>query len=71
MAEIEILGGEPFVYENRLKAALKYIQNTGMQLKAISTNGIIYNEKCVRLLSSTKELDFFQSKCGCSNIRDL
>lgn len=60
MAEIEILGGEPFVYENRLKAALKYIQNTGMQLKAISTNGIIYNEKCVRLLSSTKELDFFQ-----------
>jgi radical SAM protein with 4Fe4S-binding SPASM domain len=54
-SSLEISGGEPFLFSEILLKTIKYCNSKGLKLKSISTNGSIYEEKCVKVLRSIKD----------------
>jgi radical SAM protein with 4Fe4S-binding SPASM domain len=56
---IDILGGEPFLYKNRLLYLLDFAKKNNIEINAISTNGLIFDEEIVKKIKETK-VNYFQ-----------
>ena len=52
--KLEILGGEPLIYKNRLLYVLKFAKENHMEVDSISTNGLIYDSYVVEILKSVR-----------------